>query len=466
MKNKKIFILLPDGVGLRNFAYTNFHAIGTEMNFDIVYWNNTPFPLKSLGFNEIKIQNNKSFPLSEYFKNARKHIELNTFIKNFKDPLYTNYRFPMASKTIKQKIKKSITQLIIKYYNSEKGLEKLKGRINNFEQNTAYFKQCIETLKKEQPSFVFCTNQRPLTAIAPIQAAKKLGIPTGTFIFSWDNLPKATLVIETDFYFVWSEHMKQELQKYYPTIATNQILVTGTPQFENHFNFNFKKSKETFFQENDLETSRKYICYSGDDITTSPNDPYYLKDTAIAVRNLNTKGFNLGIIFRRCPVDFSNRFDKVIEEYSDVISVISPLWENVGNGWDTVLPTKEDMVLQTNTVAHTEFVINLGSSMVFDYVAHNKSCAFINYNVSNSAFTNWNVEKIYKYIHFRSMPTKNAVVWLNTKEELESKIEMMLSDEAAEVVTNAKKWFEVITVQPSEDASLRIWKEINNIIKS
>ena len=64
------------------------------------------------------------------------------------------------------------------------------------------------------------------------------------------------------------------------------------------------------------------------------------------------------------------------------------------------------------------------------------------------------------------MPTKNAVVWLNTKEELESKIEMMLSDVTAEVVTNAKKWFEVITVQPSEDASLRIWKEINDIIKS
>jgi hypothetical protein len=36
-------------------------------------------------------------------------------------------------------------------------------------------------------------------------AAQQLGIPTATFIFSWDNLPKATMVVETDYY-VWSDH--------------------------------------------------------------------------------------------------------------------------------------------------------------------------------------------------------------------------------------------------------------------
>jgi hypothetical protein len=32
-------------------------------------------------------------------------------------------------------------------------------------------------------------------------AAQQLGIPTATFIFSWDNLPKATMVVETDYYY-------------------------------------------------------------------------------------------------------------------------------------------------------------------------------------------------------------------------------------------------------------------------
>jgi len=42
---KKIFIFLPDGVGLRNFALTNFKQIGEANGFDITYWNNTPFLL-------------------------------------------------------------------------------------------------------------------------------------------------------------------------------------------------------------------------------------------------------------------------------------------------------------------------------------------------------------------------------------------------------------------------------------
>ena len=42
--------------------------------------------------------------------------------------------------------------------------------------------------------------------------------------------------------------------------------------------------------------SKKYICFSGDDITTSPNDPVYLGDTAKAIMKLNESGQNLGIV--------------------------------------------------------------------------------------------------------------------------------------------------------------------------
>ncbi len=65
MENNKIFIFLPDGIGLRNFAYSKFYNIGKNENFDIVFWNNTLFPLADLGFKEIKIINSKSHPLTD-----------------------------------------------------------------------------------------------------------------------------------------------------------------------------------------------------------------------------------------------------------------------------------------------------------------------------------------------------------------------------------------------------------------
>lgn len=459
----KIFILLPDGVGLRNFAYTEFHAIGEKDNFNVIYWNNTPFDLTQLGFNEIKIQNSKSHPLTEIYKNARKQIELNLNISKTKDEVYNTYRFPFSYITLKKAIKSSITQWLSFTHSSPFGLTRIRKKIKQKERKTLYYHQCLQTLQSEQPAFVFCTNQRPMTAISPLLAAQDLGIPTATFIFSWDNLPKATMVVETDYYFVWSQHMKKELLHYYPYIQENQIFVTGSPQFEPHFNLDKIISREDFFQTYQLDSNKKYICYSGDDVTTCPDDPKYLEDVALAIRKLNAKGYNLGLIFRRCPVDFSNRYDAVLETFKEVITPIAPLWKKMGDGWNSVLPTQADLDLQINTIYHTDMVINLGSSMVFDYVTHKKTCAYINYDVTHKKIADWSVKKIYNYVHFRSMPTKESVLWINSPDAIIEVIQKGIANDTTEV-EQAQKWFEIINQHPPQEASKRIWQAIKAII--
>lgn len=463
MPNKKIFILLPDGVGLRNFAFSNFYKIGLEKKFDITYWNNTPFDLTSLGFNEIKIKNAKPNPLTDSYKNARKHIELNLSIKKEKDTVYDSYRFPFSFKTIKGTVKSCFAKFFIAINNSEKGLEKVREKIKKQERETDFYKGCLETLQKEKPDFVFCTNQRPVLAIAPILAAKELKIPTGTFIFSWDNLPKATMVIETDYYYVWSEHMKSELLKYYPYIAENQIFIVGTPQFECHFEKDIIVDKIDFFNTYKLDLNKKYICYSGDDFTTCPDDPQYLSDVADSVRRLNEQNnHSLGIIFRRCPVDFSGRYDEVLAKNKDLIVSINPIWEKISEEWNTILPTREDVELLTNTIFHTEMVVNLGSSMVFDYACFKKPCAFLNYDVPNKIDKNWSVSKIYNYVHFRSMPNKDAVIWLNSTDEIAAKIQYGLDTNGT--LESAQNWFKIINQQPPEISSVRFWESIETIL--
>jgi hypothetical protein len=460
MQNKKIFILLPDGVGLRNFAFTNFYTIGIDKGFEVVFWNNTIFDLKKLALPSININQAKIHPLTNFYKKAQTHIELNLNILKSKDEVYNFYRFPVSYENWKMIIKNAFTRWLIFWNNSEKGLFSIRKRIVKYERKTKYYYDSLETLRIEKPAMVFCTNQRTVNSVAPILAAQDLGIPTATFIFSWDNLPKATKIIETDFYFVWSVHMKKELMFYYPYINENQIRITGTPQFETHFDSSYLRSKDVFFKEHHLDLSKKYICFSGDDITTSPNDPIYLADTAKAIRNLNKTGLNLGIIFRRCPVDFSDRFDSVLTEYSDIIKTINPKWDKIENAWNTVLPTKEDLALQMNTIFHTEMVFNLGSSMVFDYVTQNKPCAYFNYDIPDSIAKDWSVSKIYKFVHFKSMPNKDSVLWINNPNDIEKRIEKVLNNEADEVIQNAQKWFEIINQHPPEKASERIWNAI------
>jgi hypothetical protein len=462
--NKKAFILLPDGVGLRNFALTNFNAIGTQLGYEITYWNNTPFAIKNeLGFQELKITNQKLHPLTTVFTRARKRCELNWFDKKFNETVYNTYNFPQSYNGLKNAFKSLYVDFLVATHSNEKGINSIREKIKQLERTTEKYQQCKVQLQQEKPAIVFCTNPRPTQALAPILAAQDLGIPTASFIFSWDNLPKATTLIEPDFYFVWSDYMKQELLQYCPYVNENQIFVTGTPQFESHFDATLIQNKTEFFNKYGLDSQKKYICFSGDDSVTSPLDQYYLEDLALSVRELNKEGRALGIIYRKCPVDFTGRYDEIINKYQDVIVSIDPLWRPVGTSWNEIMPTKEDFALQATICEHTEFVGNIASSMVFDFVAHNKSCLFFDYEQPQLKKGIRDIGQNYKYIHFRSMPSKEAALFVTQKSQLTAIVRDILDGKLTNVPVG-KKWFDVVVGTEPTKASENIWDGITSIV--
>lgn len=116
-------------------------------------------------------------------------------------------------------------------------------------------------------------------------------------------------------------------------------------------------------------------------------------------------------------MDFSNRYDEVLNKYEDLIYSIDPLWKPFSKIWNAIMPTKEDNELLSNLAEHCEMVVNLGSTTVFDFAIHNKSCAYFNYNQEFRSNLKWDIFKCYKFVHFRSMPNKNVVVWFNSKKK-------------------------------------------------
>ena len=112
--SKKAFIFLPDGVGLRNFALTNFNAIGKALGYEIVYWNNTPFKIKDeLGFDELVIKNQQLHPMTTVFTRARKRSELNVFDQKFKETVYNTYNFSQSYKGIKNAFKSLYVDFLV-----------------------------------------------------------------------------------------------------------------------------------------------------------------------------------------------------------------------------------------------------------------------------------------------------------------------------------------------------------------
>ena len=461
---KKILLLLPDGIGMRNFAYTDFLKIAASQGLDTVFWNDTALDLASMGYSEVRARGG-IHRKSQMLKTLRTEFDLRENIRRSGDANYSRYRFPFSYKTVRQAVKSVWMNAWLASHGSNSGSLKVRKQIKSLERSTAYYRECRELLEREKPDLLFCTNQRIARAIAPILAAQDLKIPTATFIFSWDNLPKATMALEPDWYFVWSQHMKAELTQYHDYVSPQQILVTGTPQFEPHFQRDRILPRAVFLAQYNLNPDRKYICFSGDDVTTSPNDPQYLEDAAAAVGQLNRSGHDLGIIFRRCPVDFSDRYDAVLKKFGDIITPLDPKWQKTGDTWNTVFPTNDDLNLQVNTIAHCEMVINLGSSMVFDFVTANKPCAYINYDVPHTAVKGWSVNTIYKFVHFRSMPSKNAVLWINSADDLTGVILEGLEG-APQTVAEANQWFRKINQHPANQASARIVEGMKKIMSN
>jgi hypothetical protein len=463
--NPKVFILFPDGVGLRNFAFTHFKEIGEQQGFDTTYWNNTIFSLQEeLGYPELKIESTKIHPKTTVLSHARKRVELALSRKRTNDKVYTTYRFPLRWNNLKNILKSAFVTFHETFSATPQGWQKLMDQINTAERSTLRYQELKAQLEEHQPALVFCTTQRATQAIAPLLAAQDLGIKTACWIYSWDNLPKGMSTVETDYYFVWSEFMKAQLLEYYPKTKSAQVFVTGTPQFEPHYDASLLLSRNQFSEAQGLDTNTKYICFSGDDQTTSPLDQYYLEDTAIAVRQLREEGRDLAIIYRKVPVDFSGRYDAVLAQYKDVIISIDPLWKPMGEQWNQVMPTKEDFALLVNTCYHSELVVNICSSMVFDFVIHDKPTIYPNYEQPQLQKGMRDIGQNYNYIHFRSMPdAAKSVTWAKSKSEIYDGIKGLLDGELNPVPVT-KEWYGIVN-KPEfpEEASKRIWEGINQI---
>jgi hypothetical protein len=214
-----------------------------------------------------------------------------------------------------------------------------------------------------------------------------------------------------------------------------------------------------------LDEARKYICFSGDDTTTSPLDQYYLEDLALAIKAINEEGKNVGIIFRKAPVDTTSRYDEVLSKFKDIIVPIEPAWKSMGKDWNHVLPLREDFVLLNSICEYSELVVNICSSMVFDFALHNKPCIYLNYEQPQLKKGVRDIGQNYNYVHFRSMPSREAVGWVKSKQELKLRVKELLV-EPQPVVAEAQKWFERINMHPVEKASERIWKKIESLVSA
>lgn len=422
-KNNKIVLLFPDGVGIRNYLYSDvFKGMEKELVLFHAFDAKTEQAVKEI----TAIQNTLRIPkysesLIEKFlreliclarlKHNAKLVSNPTILSNWK----SNHKG--VFKTLFYRFVEIASYGFANY----KRILKLEQWYQRAIRNSSFYDEVRQILVDVAPEKLFCSHQRGVQCAPIFAAAQDLGIEAITVIYSWDNLPKARMALQADKYLVWSDYMQKELRLYYPEIKAQQVFVTGTPQFECYHQPENIISKEVFYERYNLDLHKKIICYSGDDVLTCPDDPQYLSDLAEELLHHGLDS-EYQILLRRCPIDISGRFDVIVSKYPNLIRQAPPLWNFEPNSnWTTIYPLPEDIELLVSTVYYSAIVVNLGSTMAFDFGMFKKPCIYINYDQDVKVNPNWSVHKIYNFQHFKSIPGE-AVLWWNFKEEIIEKI--------------------------------------------
>lgn len=450
----KVVLVVPDGVGIRNFLYTRFLDLLTAET-EVVAWHVLPqHVLRTQAEKPVRFE---PLPLvreglaARVLRQAKIYSQI--YWRGEEDAAEVILRFRRPSGGFLSRTVGHAAHLLGRVVPTPYGaawLDRSHAAAASANGGLAPFE---EFLRRERPDLVFCTHQRASRAVPALLAARRLRIPTATFIYSWDNLPKGRMAVHADHALVWSETMKAELLGYYPELDAAQVHVVGTPQFEPHLEPSLVQSREGFLGGLGLDPDRPVVCFSGDDMATSPCDPLYLADLARALRDLPEPRPQL--LFRRAPTDVSGRYAEALAAFPE-IAVSEPAWQ-AGNGdWTQVAPMPEDLALLANVARHCELVVNLGSTMGLDFALFDKPAIYLAYD--QKGMEGW-VADLYRLPHFHCVHELQPVYWARGAAELGNLVRRALSDPAEKREARAR-WLRKVVQLPIDRASNRCVREL------
>lgn len=276
---------------------------------------------------------------------------------------------------------------------------------------------------------LFCSHQRPPEILPVVLAAKTIGIRTGTFIFSWDNLSsKARIVAPFDDYYVWSDLMRRELLAYYPHIDDSQIHVIGTPQFDPYADSSLLWSREDFCARIGADPMRPLVCYSGGDTGTCPEDQLHVRAVLEEIRSRRIR-HNPQVILRPMPVDIGTRYESVRREFPELIYA-APAWIHPSNAnWSQVLPLPSDVQFLANLTTHCDVNINVASTMTLDFAIHDRPIVNIAFDIAERPPLGIPIDELYyEFDHYLPVIELGAARVARSRDELVEHVNAYLDD--------------------------------------
>ena len=263
---------------------------------------------------------------------------------------------------------------------------------------------------------VLSTPGQKIEDLPYLEAARRLGIPTISPVYSWDNLTaKGPFVIPPNYLVVWNKLMKHEAC-YYHGFSPDDVVVSGVPVFDSYAGLRVcsgSAERLAFLTELGLDPSKKLLT-----LTTIPQ-VYYGSCHYEIVQML--KGWMLSgelagtsLLIRPHPLDCTDYTDLVgpdvvVDHYGSKPSSEPMNW----------LPTNDNMLHLGRTMAFSDVVINIASTITVDAACFDTPTVNVAFDLNSSGcgYTG-TVGRYYEYTHYKIVVQTGASMLVRSPQAL------------------------------------------------
>ena len=427
-KSGGIVAIIPRGEVLRNFGFTGtFEKIARERTLSLLSVK-TPRSCDSF-FDDLGA---RIFPLTEYPEPWLVRIQ-----REMLDIAHGRWIWSRAAQarwqtrdreaiTVAQKAKRLGKKAIGIAMANKPGLNMLTITERSTSKMLSYKEEYLKLYESLKPGLVFNGSHiHSRNAIQAVQSAQWLGIPTATFVFSWDNLTsQGRVILPYDYFLVWNEALKDQLLDLYDWIRPENVFVTGTPQFDFHFQPGFHMSREEFCESIGADPARPIVFYSTGMANHMPGEPEIVEQIADILGDIEI-AVRPQLLVRVYPKDQTGRFESLKARRKDIIFPRVE-WEP-----EWLTPKYEDSKALVNTLRHCAVGINVASTISLELCMFDKPVINVGFNPPSVAEAEVSYARYYEFDHYKPVIESGAICLARSEQELREMILECLRNPAA-----------------------------------
>lgn len=401
-----VVVLIPRGEVIRNFVYSgSLDEVAGRTNLSLC-----SVSTDSAVDDALRERFGNVYPLEEHRERWAVRIQ-----REILDVAHNRWLWSRAARersrlrdaeavTLSQKSKRAAKKIVSYPFANRVGLsllERSERASSRWLRTAGSYEQLF---KKLRPSLVFNGSHiHSRNAIQAVQTAQWLGIKTATFVFSWDNLTsQGRIVMPYDYFLVWNEPLKRQLLEMYDWIKPENVFVTGTPQFDHHFQPKFYVGREEYCEQIGADPRRPIVLYTTGMANHMPGEPEIVEGIADILADYPEES-RPQLLVRVYAKDLTGRFNGLRTRRRD-ISFADPLWEPK---WLT--PKYEDSYALVNALRHCSLGINVASTISLELCMFDKPVINVGYNPGSVPNDELSYADYYEFDHYKPVVQSGAV---------------------------------------------------------